>query len=191
MMNLHKSVTEKTGDVPLFMKIEEFKKLGPNEYIKQLAVVQEMLEKTSPQAVLSIVRKRYKDINSLDGIISYLEKKLEIERKTANDYKDYIVMENTGHQLWKQLSPPDTFANTHILLEDSRIKNPTLEYRIMKTDNLEAEVCQWIKHEDFHIEINRDYLMVGIRGKYHRLPMSDEVDLIRIIQQAIEALRES
>ena len=41
----------------------------------------------------------------------------------------------------------------------------------------------------FHIEINRDYIMIGIKGKYFRIPMSEEVDLTHIILQSVKAMR--
>ena len=60
---------------------------------------------------------------------------------------------------------------------------------MLRVENLESEVCEWIEKRDFHIEINRDYIMIGIKGKYFRIPMSEEVDLTHIILQSVKAMR--
>ena len=138
------------------------------------------------KSVKDIVTKVCKDE---EGILDFVEDRIKLELERNKEYRDFVIMEKNGPDHWRQLGNPDTFDNTKNEYERLEKENPGSIYSILRVENLESEVCEWIEKRDFHIEINRDYIMIGIKGKYFRIPMSEEVDLTHIILQSVKAMR--
>ena len=175
-----------TNDDPLFVKIEKFKNLVREQESAQINAIQDMFGKTSTRAIKDIVTKVYKDEKKS---IEFVEDRIKLELEMNNQYRDFVIMEKNGPDHWRQLGNPETFDNTKSEYERLEKENPGSIYSILRVENLESEVCEWIEKRDFHIEINSDYIMIGIKGKYFRIPMSDEVDLTYIILQSVKAMR--
>lgn len=171
---------------PLFVKIERFKTLVKEQENEKKNAVEDMFGKTSLKSVKDIVTKVCKDE---EGILDFVEDRIKLELERNKEYRDFVIMEKNGPDHWRQLGNPDTFDNTKNEYERLEKENPGSIYSILRVENLESEVCEWIEKRDFHIEINRDYIMIGIKGKYFRIPMSEEVDLTHIILQSVKAMR--
>ena len=171
---------------PLFVKIERFKTLVKEQEDEKKNAVEDMFGKTSLKSVKDIVTKVCKDE---EGILDFVEDRIKLELERNKEYRDFVIMEKNGPDHWRQLGNPETFDNAKKEYERLEKDNPGSIYSILRVENLESEVCEWIEKRDFHIEINSDYIMIGIKGKYFRIPMSEEVDLTHIILQSVKAMR--
>ena len=175
-----------TNDDPLFVKIEKFKNLVSEQEHEKRNAVEEMFGKTSLKSVKDIVAKVYSQER---GVLDFVEDRIRFELERNKEYRDFVIMEKNGPDHWRQLGNPETFDNAKNKHERLKKENPGSIYSVLRVENLESEVCEWIEKRDFHIEINRDYIMIGIKGKYFRIPMSEEVDLTHIILQSVKAMR--
>ncbi len=175
-----------TNDDPLFVKIEKFKNLVSEQEHEKRNAVEEMFGKTSLKSVKDIVTKVY---SQEKGVLDFVEDRIRFELERNKEYRDFVIMEKNGPDHWRQLGNPETFDNAKKEYQRLEKDNPGSTYSMLRVENLESEVCEWIENRDFHIEINRDYIMIGIKGKYFRIPMSEEVDLTHIILQSVKAMR--